>query len=477
MLKIYNTLTRKVEEFVPIEKGKVGLYSCGPTVYNYVHLGNLRAYVFIDLLKRYLAYRGFQVKHVMNITDVDDKTIRDSQKNGKTLKDFTDFYTDALMKDLDLMNICLPDVMPKATECIPEMVQITQKLLDTGFAYRQGDSIYFKILKSPHYGELAQLEKQSLKENADQRLNQSDEYEKENVNDFVLWKGWKPEDGDVFWENELGKGRPGWHIECTAMSMKYLGETFDIHGGGEDLLFPHHTNEIAQSEAYTGKKFVNYWMHNAHLMVEGKKMSKSLGNFFTLGDIVGKGYVPILVRIVLLKVHYRLNLNFTFAGLDEAQAIAKRILDTLIDLTLVKSTAENDIKVGDMIKTCRENFVGAMDEDLNVSGGFAALMDFVSEINKQVKKLNVAQARDVQEFIFELDEVLGFVKVIYDRYQANLAEVSADPAVIKLVEERAGCKKNKDYARADQIRGELAEKGISVSDMEGDKYLLRLSYL
>lgn len=477
MLRIFNTLTRKVEDFVPLVEGKVGLYSCGPTVYNYVHLGNLRAYVFVDLFKRYLTYRGLQVKHVMNITDVEDKIIRDSQKEGKSLKEFTEFYTEIFMKDLETMNIRLPDFMPKATECIPEMVAITKKLLDTGFAYRQGDSVYFKISQSPHYGELAQLEKQSLKENADQRLNQSDEYEKENANDFVLWKGWKPEDGDIFWETEVGKGRPGWHIECTAMSMKYLGETIDIHSGGEDLLFPHHTNEIAQSEAYSGKKFVNYWMHNAHLMIEGKKMSKSLGNFFTLRDIVDKGYVPILVRIVLMKVHYRQNLNFTFVGLDEAQAIAKRILDTLIDLSLVKSQADNAIDVKGLIENSRAEFVKAMDEDLNVSGAFAALMDFVAEINRQVKKLNAEQARVVQDFIYELDDVLGFVRVIYDRYQANLADVSADAEVKKLVEARAVAKKEKDYAKADQIRAELAEQGISISDMEGDKYLLRLSYL
>lgn len=476
MLKLFNTLTHRVEEFKPLEEGHVGLYSCGPTVYNYVHLGNLRAYLFIDLFKRYLAWRGYQVKHVMNITDVDDKTIRDSSQAGQTLKEFTEHYTSLFLQDLEAVNIRLPDVMPKATEHINEMVAIVKKLLETGHAYRQGDSVYFKISSSGHYGELAQLEKQTLKENADQRLQQSDEYEKENVNDFVLWKGWKPEDGDVFWETEIGKGRPGWHIECTAMSMKYLGETFDIHGGGEDLVFPHHTNEIAQSEAYSGKKFVNYWLHNAHLLIEGKKMSKSLGNFFTLRDLQERGYLPILVRIVLLKVHYRQNLNFTFAGLDEAAAIARRFLDALIDLELQTGEAENQLGIDGLVAGCRDKFVAAMDDDLNISIALAAVMDFLAEVNRQVKKMNAAQAAKVRDFIFEIDQVLGFVRVIYDDYQDRLAKVSADAQVRELVDRRAELKKAKDYAGADAVRAQLSERGITISDMPGEKYLLRINY-
>jgi cysteinyl-tRNA synthetase len=476
MLKLFNTLTHRLEEFRPLEEGKVGLYSCGPTVYNFVHLGNLRAYLFIDLFKRYLAYRGYQVKHVMNITDVDDKTIRDSSRAGQTLKEFTEHYTALFLQDLEAVNIRLPDVMPKATEHINEMVTIVKKLLETGHAYRQGDSVYFKIATSGHYGELAQLAGRVLKENADQRLNQSDEYEKENVNDFVLWKGWKPEDGDVFWETEIGKGRPGWHIECTAMSMKYLGETFDVHGGGEDLVFPHHTNEIAQSEAYSGKKFVNYWLHNAHLLIEGKKMSKSLGNFFTLRDLVERGYLPILVRVVLLKVHYRQNLNFTFAGLDEAAAIARRFLDTLIDLEMKTGDGQNQIDVSALVSGCREKFVAAMDDDLNISIALAAVMDFLAEVNRQVKKLNAAQAVQIRDFIFELDQVLGFVRVINDDYQAKLARVSEDAQVRQLVAKRAELKKAKNYAAADEVRAQLAKKGITISDMPGDKYLLRINY-
>ncbi len=477
MLKIFNTLTRKLEEFKPLHKNKVGLYSCGPTVYNYVHLGNLRAYVFVDMLKRYLVWRGYEVTHVMNITDVDDKTIRDSQKSGKTLKEFTDFYEEAFIKDLDSVNVRLPDVMPRATEHLEEMISIIRSLLEKGYAYKQGDSIYFSISKSENYGELAELSKQNLKENADQRLNVKDEYEKDSANDFVLWKGWKEEDGDVYWETEFGKGRPGWHIECSAMSMKYLGESFDIHCGGEDLVFPHHTNEIAQSEGCTGKHFVKYWMHNAHLLIEGQKMSKSLGNFFTLREIADKGYLPILVRIVLMKVHYRQNLNFTFVGLDEAQAIAKKILDTLIDLDFITATGENDFDAAGLVEGSRQKFLEAMDEDLNVSGAFAELMNLLAEVNRQIKRINPVQAKLLKEYLFELDGVLGFIRLIYDRYLVNLARVEKDSEIQEKIKQRLFFKSNKEYEKADGIRAELLARGILISDAPGDKYVLRLSYL
>ena len=319
MLKLFNTLTRKIKVFKPIKKNKVGMYSCGPTVYNFAHIGNLRAYVFADILKRYLKYGGFKVKHVMNITDIDDKTIRDSQKKGQTLREFTEFYTKAFIEDINSLNIEMPDILPKATKHIPEMASLIKKMLKNGSAYKSKGSIYFNISKFKKYGELAQLEKRNLKQNASKRLNISDEYEKEEVNDFVLWKAWQKKDRDIFWETEIGKGRPGWHIECSAMSMKYLGESFDIHTGGADLVFPHHTNEIAQSEAATGKKFVNYWTHNEHLLVKGKKMSKSLGNFYTLRDIQEKGYNPLLLRLILLKTHYRKILDFSFDDFEKAK--------------------------------------------------------------------------------------------------------------------------------------------------------------
>jgi len=303
---VYNTLTRQKEEFKPLKGKQVGFYSCGPTVYNVIHIGNLKSFLAEDVLKRYLTYKGFKVKHVRNITDVDDKTIRDSQKEGVSLKEFTDRYTKAFFEDLETVRILPADVYPKATEHIKQMVALVKKLLDKGIAYKGEDgSIYYDITKFPEYGKLAHIDFKTLKTGA--RVKQ-DEYEKGQAQDFALWKAWDKEDGKVFWETEIGKGRPGWHIECSAMSMAYLGDSFDIHGGGEDLIFPHHENEIAQSEGATGKKFAKYWVHNAFLQVNGEKMSKSLGNFYTLRDL--KGYNPIAVRYLMISGNYRRTLIF-----------------------------------------------------------------------------------------------------------------------------------------------------------------------
>lgn len=473
MLKIYNTLTRKIEEFVPLDGKKVGFYSCGPTVYNYVHIGNLSAYLFVDLLKRYLKYRGFAVLHVMNITDVDDKTIRDSQKEGKSLRDFTEFYTDEFFKDMQALNMLPSDILAKATEHIPEMVALVQKLMEKEFAYESNGSIYFKISAFSDYGRLANLEAQDLKQNADGRLNVKDEYDKENANDFVLWKAWDESDGDVFWETAIGKGRPGWHIECSAMSMKYLGETLDLHVGGVDLVFPHHTNEIAQSEAATGKPFSKYWMHNAHLMVEGKKMSKSLGNFFTLRDLLAKGAKPMLVRIEFLKSHYRAQANFSFAGMEEDKTIASKFINLLIDLDSVQDGKPNDLDIEKMISEAREKFILAMDDDLNISLAFSGLFEFINSVNKQIKTLSQEQAGEVKKFILEIDSVLGFVEILYSEYQSKVKEISVDSEVVKLLEDRATFRSEKKFAESDAIRDELLAKGIMVNDT-AEGYKIRL---
>jgi cysteinyl-tRNA synthetase len=472
MLKIYNSLTRQTEEFVPLEKDKVKFYSCGPTVYNYVHIGNLQNYIAVDLFKRYLKYRGYEVKHVMNVTDVDDKTMRDSKKEGKTLKDFTEFYLAAFLDNFKDLNITLPDVMAKATEHIPEMVALVKKLLEKGYAYKSGGSVYFKIASFPGYGKLANIEMQELKKNADGRLNEKDEYEKEDVNDFVLWKGWKEEDGEVFWETEIGKGHPGWHIECSAISMKYLGETMDIHQGGIDLLFPHHTNEIAQSEAATGKKFSNYWMHKAHLMVEGQKMSKSLHNFFTLQDIKKKGIAPLLFKIELMKTHYRQQSNFSLAGIEEDKKTAGKFVNLLIDLDAIGDEAystgpgqgENDLDASALIADAREKFVAAMDDDLNIALSFSVLFDFVNEVNKQIKLLNKAQAQEIKKFILEVDSVLGFIEALYDEYKIRLGKEKRNGEVIKLLEKREQLRQEKKFQEADAIRDELLTKGIVIND-------------
>lgn len=465
MLRLFNTFTHKIESFKPIKAGLVKLYVCGPTVYNYVHLGNLRAYICTDLLRRYFEYRNFKVKHVMNITDVDDKTIKESQNQKKTLKTFTNFYRQAFIKDLKSLNIELPDIMPRPTEHIKEMVDLIKILIKKGFAYKTKDgSIYFKISQLSNYGELAQIGKQNLKSNVEGRLNTQDEYSKEDINDFVLWKAWKPSDGKVFWDTDLGKGRPGWHIECSVMSMKYLGPHFDIHCGGVDLIFPHHTNEIAQSEAATGKKFVNYWLHNAHLIVEGQKMSKSLGNFYTLKDIKDKKINLLLLRLILLKTHYRQTLDFSFKNFDEAKAIASRFLNFLIDLDFVKNKEKNNLKIKQVIATCRNKFESGLDDDLNISSAMATLFDFMNEINNLIKSLNASQAKEIKQFIFEIDAVLGVIKPIYKQYQQNLNNLLKDKTIKFLLTKRAELRKNKDYQEADKIRGELLQKGVIIND-------------
>ena len=322
-IRLFNTLTRKKETFIPIDEGEVRMYTCGPTVYDYAHIGNFRAFLFEDLLKRWLEYRGFKVTHVMNITDVDDKTIRGSQKQQIPLRQYTEYYTKAFFEDVAVLSIEPADYYPRATEHIPEMVALINRLMEKGYAYKGEDSsIYYAINKFKNYGKLSKIKVRELKAGARVKV---DEYAKEEAMDFALWKAWTKEDGDVFWETELGKGRSGWHIECSAMSMKYLGETFDIHCGGVDNMFPHHENEIAQSEAATGKKFVNYWLHNEHLLVEGKRMAKRYGNFYTLRDLLKMGYDPKAIRYLLLSTQYRQQFNFTFEGLDAAKGAIERL--------------------------------------------------------------------------------------------------------------------------------------------------------
>jgi len=342
-LQFFNTLTRRKEDFVPLdpEGKKVGLYTCGPTVYNYAHIGNLRAFTFEDLLRRYLEYKGFQVKHVMNITDVEDKIIRTVRESGKSLREVTDFYTQEFFRDLDTLNIQRPHVVPRATETIADMIKLIETLVASKHAYVAEDRcVYFSIKSFKDYGKLAHLDLENLQSGA--RVAQ-DEYDKEHAADFALWKAWDEDDGTVKWPSPWGDGRPGWHIECSVMSMKHLGETFDIHCGGEDLIFPHHEDEIAQSEAATGKPFVRYWLHNAHLLVDGKKMSKSLGNFYTLRDLLAKGWTGREVRYALISAHYREQLNFTFDGLQAARSALQRIDEFLLKLQELAGAATHGV--------------------------------------------------------------------------------------------------------------------------------------
>jgi cysteinyl-tRNA synthetase len=418
-----------------MEEGKVGLYTCGPTVYDYAHIGNFRAFLFEDLLKRWLEYRGFKVMHVMNLTDVDDKTIRGSQKQGIPLGQYTEHYANAFFEDIKALNIKLADHYPKATGHIPEMVALVKTLIQKGYAYKSQDgSIYYAISKFRNYGKLSNIKVAELQAGA--RVK-TDEYTKEEAQDFALWKAWTPEDGDVFWETELGKGRPGWHIECSAMSMRYLGETFDIHCGGIDNMFPHHENEIAQSEGATGKKFVNYWLHNEHLLVEGRKMAKKLGNFYTLRDLLGKGYDPIAIRYLLLSTHYRSQFNFTFEALDAAGAAVERLRNFVRRLQDAEGEGSGG-KVAELLRGVQLGFGGAMDDDLNASVALGALFD-VGAVMKR------------------FDGVLGVV-----------GEVEQEDALPKeakqLIEKREEARKAKDWATADALRARLSEMGVVVED-------------
>ena len=435
-LKFYNTLTRKKEIFTPLHKGKVGMYVCGPTIYNYVHIGNLRAYVFADTLRRYLRFKGYKVKEVMNLTDVDDKTIRDSQKQKKPLKEFTKKYEKGFLADIKLMNIETPEVMPKATEHIKEMVAIVKRLLDKGIAYKTEDGIYFSISKFKDYGKLSRIKIKKLKTTA--RIIK-DEYDKENANDFVLWKFWDKTDGDVFWKTEIGKGRPGWHIECSAMSSKYLGETFDIHTGGIDLVFPHHENEIAQSEAATGKTFVKYWLHNEWVLVDGKKMSKSLGNFHNLKDIIKKGYSPLDLRYFYLTKNYRQRFNFTWKNLEASKKAIQRLKNLI-------SGFEDDKKLN---KKYLGDFEKVMEDDLNTPKALQILWKLVRDKKAKAKLKTIKK----------MDEVFGL-----DLLEKEKIKISAK--VKNLVKEREEARKEKDWKRADELRAKIRNLGYSIDDFQ-----------
>jgi len=455
-IRLFNTLTRQKEAFKPIDEGKVRMYTCGPTVYDYAHIGNFRAFVFEDLLKRWLNYRGLKVTHVMNLTDVDDKTIRGSQKQQLPLRQFTDFYAKAFFEDVAALNIERADYYPRATEHIAEMVALINRLTAKGFAYRGEDgSIYYAISKFKDYGKLSKIKVDELKAGARVKV---DEYAKEEAQDFALWKAWTQEDGDVFWETELGKGRPGWHIECSAMSMRYLGETFDVHCGGVDNMFPHHENEIAQSEAVTGKPFVNHWLHNEHLLVEGKRMAKRYGNFYTLRDLLGKGYDPVAIRYLLLSTHYRQQFNFTFEGLEAAKGAVERLRNFMHRLHDANGRGSGE-EIAELMRKVQVGFGEAMDDDLNVSVALAVLFDFVRDVNNLLDA--DAVSRDEAEQIYVLaagfDSVLGVIGKVE-------SEVALPEEAEVLVRRREEARKSKDWKAADAIRQQLKAMGIVIED-------------
>ena len=464
-LKLFNTLSRSIQEFTPLDPAgkKVGMYCCGPTVYDFAHIGNWRTFVFGDLVRRTLEFKGYAVTQVMNITDVEDKIIKRVQETKTSLREFTGKYEAAFFEDLKTLNCRLPHHTPHATEHIAEIISLIEKLIARGIAYQAADgSVYFSIEKyrgcGCTYGQLLKLNFDELR--TGERVK-SDEYAKESVADFALWKARVPEDGDVFWPGPWGEGRPGWHIECSAMSTKILGPSFDLHLGGEDLIFPHHEDEIAQSEGATGKHFVKYWLHGAHLLVEGKKMSKSLGNFFTLRDLLAKGFTGREIRYSLLTAHYRETFNFTLEGLQGAHAALARIDECLGKLREIAGrdalprvqVPQSGIGPTELVK----HFTAALDDDLNISAAWGTVFEWVREINRRLAEnsLSTAKATAALTAWDKIDSVLGI---------GAPDEIESPAGLAALLEARQAARKAKDFKRADAIRDELKAKGWVIED-------------
>ncbi|MEI7945663.1 MAG: cysteine--tRNA ligase [bacterium] len=460
-MNFYNSMSRNKEPVVPIEPGHVRMYTCGPTVYNFAHIGNFRAYTFEDILRRAIQFNGCRVTQVMNLTDVDDKTIRGAKAAGVPLKTFTGPFIQAFFEDLKAINIQPAEVYPAATDHIPEMIEIVARLFEKGLAYQSEDgSVYFSVSRLPQYGRLAHLDREHLRVGA--RVA-DDEYEKECYGDFALWKAYDESDGDVVWDSPWGRGRPGWHLECSAMAMKYLGDTFDIHTGGIDNLFPHHENEIAQTEGATGKTFVNLWMHCAHLRVNGEKMSKSLGNFFTLRDLISKGYTGREIRYVLINGHYRQALNFTFDALAAARSSLARI-DECVDALEELAASQKGF---DASNACLADFTTAINDDLNVPEALAALFALVRESNVALSQgaLKAQDAASILGVFDKMDAVLGVV-----RFGREPKEDGVPAEIQALVDARAAARTAKQWAESDRLRDELAAKGWEVRDgKEGQK--------
>ncbi|HZC34039.1 MAG TPA: cysteine--tRNA ligase [Chthoniobacterales bacterium] len=467
MIQFYNTYSRSIEPFRPIDPaGKVvKMYTCGPTVYSYAHIGNLRTFLFEDLLQRHLEARGFQVNRVMNLTDVDDKTIRDSRAAGEPLPKFTARFIRAFHDDVATLRMKPADAYPAATEPanLSKMIKMIGELIERDYAYQAEDrSIYFRINRFPDYGHLAHLNLEELRPSGRVR---SDEYEKESIGDFALWKAWDEEDGDVGWESPWGRGRPGWHIECSAMATRLLGSQIDIHCGGVDNIFPHHEAEIAQSESCSGQRFVRYWLHSAHLLVEGQKMSKSLGNFYTLRDLLDKGFTGREVRYALIRVNYRLQLNFTFDGMNEARQSLLRIDEWIERLRALAGNSEPDRNYE---PAQSDRFFAALDDDLNISAALAELFEQIRATNRAMdnEKLAAGQAAALLRWWESINQIL----------QLHSEEETVPSEVLALLEKRAAARAAKDWSASDAIRKQIEELGWIVKDTkDGQKLTKKMS--
>ncbi len=456
MLKFHNTLSGKIEEFQPIRQGEVRFYYCGPTVWDYGHVGNFRSAVAADIVRRYLEFKGYKVTHVMNITDVEDRIIAKSQEAGLSIDDYTAKYIAALWEDADALGCKRPDIVPRATRHIPEMVDLIERLLANDHAYKSDGSIYYRISSFPEYGKLSKINFAGNIVGGSERVD-TDKYEKEDARDFALWKE-PANETEPSWDSAIGRGRPGWHIECSAMSMKYLGETFDIHAGGIDLVFPHHENEIAQSEGATGKQFVNYWLHFEHLKVEGETMSKSKGNYYTLRDLAAKGHSPRGIRYFLLSVPYSKQLNLTFDALRGAEKTVESLRDFHARLSEARTEPGLNANLHEATERALQEFEEGMDDNLNTSVALAAIHNLTREVNTALarKKLGEENKRELLELFSRFDIVLNI-------FGDDPAEM-LDNEIQSLIDERQEARRRRDFGRADELRDELVQRGIVLED-------------
>ncbi|HEY0097466.1 MAG TPA: cysteine--tRNA ligase [Pyrinomonadaceae bacterium] len=456
MLKFQNTLSGQLEEFRPMREGEVRMYNCGPTVWDFAHIGNFRTSIFVDILRRYLIFKGYKVLHVTNITDVDDRIIQMAAQKNVTLDEYTAPYLAAFWEDFDALGCQRPEIAPRATHHIPEMEEIVKRLAERGCAYETEDSYYFRITSFPEYGKLSKINFAGNIAGASERVD-TDKYEKEDARDFVLWKAQKSAD-EPAWQTALGNGRPGWHIECSAMSMKYLGETFDIHCGGVDLIFPHHENEIAQSEGATGKPFVNYWLHGEHLKINGESMSKSKGNYYTFRDLTRQGFTPAAIRYALFSAPYRKQINFTLDGLRGHEKTVASLQDFRARLEEARTEAGSNPAMRAVAARALEEFTNGLDDDLNTSVALAAVHNLSREVNTALDNhaLRADDRSDLLALIARFDSVLN----IFGHTEREML----DAEIQALIDERQQARHRRDFARGDEIRDQLAARGIILED-------------